>query len=84
MLYNSCPRGVGECGGDASVGRRCGRWGGRAGWGTAGGGAHIGLSLMSTVTGPRVSAQSRVAGAGGPIAGRGGLGLGYTGIVLLI
>ena len=72
MLYNSCPRGVGECGGDASVGRRCGRWGGRAGWGTAGGGDR------------RVSAQSRVAGAGGPIAGRGGLGLGYTGIVLLI
>ena len=42
---------------------------------------------LAPVTGPRVSAQSRVAGAGGaggPIAGRGGLGLGYTGIVLLI
>ena len=52
-----------------------------------GGEAGQGGVRRGLVTGPRVSAQSRVAGAGGaggPIAGRGGLGLGYIGIVLLI
>ena len=52
-----------------------------------GGEAGQGGVRQGGVTGPHVSAQSRVAGAGGaggPIASRGGLGLGYTGIVLLI
>ena len=49
-----------------------------------GGEAGQGGVRRGVVTGPRVSAQSRVAGAGGPIAGRGGLGLGYIGIAKLI